>query len=141
MSDQEKPIDEADSEQQKKCEIPQPPSILTGEGKKKYFQIANMLEAEGKFKIGDELALTALCVNYQRWIQVEKVIKSEKFLTFMTETGYRQQIPELSIARDCMKTMLTFIREFGLTPKERAKLKELIDAGDSTDKELDDMVQ
>lgn len=124
-----------------KIEIPKPPTVLNATGKDKYFQIANMLLSEGKFKAGDEIALTALCVNYQRWLQAEKAIKLNKDLCFETETGYRQQIPEISIARDCMKTMLVFIREFGLTPKERAKLKELVIDDEDTDEELAGIIQ
>ena len=141
MPNEETPIVEGGKAQRKIVEIPTPPTILNAEGKKKYLQIANMLSENGNFEIGDELALAALCVNYQRWLQVERVIKKKKSFTFMTDTGYRQQIPELSIARDCMKTMLTFIREFGLTPKERAKLTGAIIDTKDIDKELDNMVQ
>lgn len=133
---------EAENEDEIKAKIPKPPTILNATGKDKYTLIASMLIKEGKFKIGDELALAALCVNYQRWLQAEKEIKKLKSLTFETETGYRQQIPEISIANNCMKTMLTFIREFGLTPKERAKLKELMGTpGEAVDEELDEMIQ
>jgi len=124
--------------------IPKPPSILSAEGKKKYNEIAMSLVDDGKWKTGDELALTALCVNYQRWMQAEKAIKKNKDLCFETETGYRQQIPEISIAKDCMKTMLTYIKEFGLTPRERVKLKELVlnvETDDDDDSELSEMIQ
>lgn len=125
--------------------IPRAPSILTKTGKDKYDEIAKNLVDEGKWKVGDDIALTALCVNYQRWMQAEKAIKKNKDLCFETETGYRQQIPEISIARDCMKTLLTFIKEFALTPRERVKLKELIlnpgDEEDDTDPELAGMIQ
>lgn len=124
--------------------IPRPPSILGAEGKKKYNEIAISLVDDGKWKTGDELALTALCVNYQRWMQAEKAIKKNKDLCFETETGYRQQIPEISIAKDCMKTMLTYIKEFGLTPRERVKLKELVlnvETDDDDDSELSEMIQ
>lgn len=128
---------------EKDNKIPEPPTILNKIGKEKYYRIAQMLVDESKWKIGDEIALLALCVNYQRWIQAEKYIKANKDFCFETETGYRQQIPEISIARDCMKTMLTFIREFALTPKERIKLKELVLSGDpeEVDKEMDGMIQ
>ncbi|MCG8541235.1 MAG: phage terminase small subunit P27 family [Clostridia bacterium] len=127
--------------EKKSIVIPKPPTILSKVGKDKYYQIAQMLIEGSKFKIGDEIALAALCVNYQRWLQAERAIKKNKDLCFETETGYRQQIPEISIARDCMKTMLTFIREFGLTPKERAKIKELVLEEKDKDEELDDMIQ
>lgn len=126
-------------EMENKDKIPKPPTILTKAGKDKYYQIAEMLLEEGKWKTGDDIALSALCVNYQRWLQVEKEIKKHKDLCFETETGYRQQIPEISIANNAMSSMLRFIKEFALTPRERAKLKELM-LGDGLDDEMEDMI-
>ena len=109
-----------------KNEVPKPPNILLKEGKEKYYSIAEMLIDEGKWKPGDEMALLALCVNYERWIKAEREIKKLKKLTFETDTGYRQQIPEISISNNAMSNMLSYIREFALTPRERSKLKEYI---------------
>lgn len=119
--------------------IPKAPSFLTKEAKDKYYNIAQMLVDEGKWKNGDDIALIALCANYQRWVQAEKMIKKNKDLCFETESGYRQQIPEISIANNAMKSMLSFIKEFGLTPRERAKLKELILENDEDD-EMESMI-
>jgi P27 family predicted phage terminase small subunit len=124
--------------------IPKPANILKSDGKQKYIDIARSLVDDGKWKVGDELALTALCVNYQRWMQAEKEIKKNKDLCFTTDTGYRQQIPEISIAKDCMKTMLTYIKEFGLTPRERVKLKELVlnsETDEDDDPEMSGLIQ
>lgn len=119
--------------------IPKPPSILTKIGRDKYYEICKMLVDDGSFKSGDDISILALVVNYQRWLQAERAIKKNKDLCFETESGYRQQIPELSIARDSMKTMLTFIKEFALTLKQRAQLKEMITSG-SDDEEMEDMI-
>lgn len=119
--------------------IPNAPSFLTKEAKDKYYNIAQMLVDEGKWKNGDDIALIALCANYQRWVQAEKMIKKNKDLCFETESGYRQQIPEISIANNSMKSMLSFIKEFGLTPRERAKLKELI-LENNEDDEMESMI-
>lgn len=125
---------------EKEIIIPAPPSVLTKVGKDKYNQIAEMLIVDSKWKPGDEIALAALCINYQRWLQAEGAIKKNKDLCFETESGYRQQIPEISIAKDCMRTMLTFIREFGLTPKERMKLEGIV-REESFDEDMEDMIQ
>ena len=124
-----------------KIEVPKPPTILLKAGRDKYYQIAEMLIGDGKWKAGDEIALTALCMNYQRWIQAEKEIRKQKTLTFRTDTGYRQQIPEISIANNAMKTMHMFIKEFGLTPKERARIEGLVKEAEMYDKELEAMIQ
>lgn len=119
--------------------IPNAPAFLTKEAKDKYYSIAQMLVDEGKWKSGDDIALIALCANYQRWVQAEKKIKANKDLCFETESGYRQQIPEISIANNAMKSMLAFIKEFSLTPRERMKLKEMM-LIESDDDEMEDLV-
>lgn len=120
-------------------EIPKPPTILLKSGKEKYYSIAEMLIKEGKWKSGDEIALLALCMNYQRWIQAEREIRKFKKLTFSTDTGYRQQIPEISIANNAMSNMLSYIKEFALTPRERSKLREFVTVV-SDDPEMESMI-
>lgn len=65
---------EGGDEMKKDITVPKPPNILSKEGKNKYNQIATMLLEEGKWKQGDEIALAALCMNYQRWIQAETAV-------------------------------------------------------------------
>ncbi|UVI32079.1 phage terminase small subunit P27 family [Paenibacillus spongiae] len=118
------------------------PSFLKAEAKKRFDEISKMLIDDNKWKSGDEIALAALCASYQHWIEAEKAIKKNGDLCFTTETGYRQQIPEISIANNAMKNMLSFIKEFALTPRERSKLKELILKEDEdSDTEMEEMIQ
>lgn len=123
-------------------ELPKAPSFLKADGKKKFDEIAKVLIDDSKWKPGDEIALAALCANFQHWIEAEKSIKKNGDLCFTTETGYRQQIPEISIANNAMKSMLSFIKEFALTPKERVKLKQMVlQSNSDEDDEMDDMIQ
>ncbi|MCU6709412.1 phage terminase small subunit P27 family [Paenibacillus sp. J5C_2022] len=118
------------------------PSWLNSDAKAKFKLIHAALSRDGKWRDGDDIALSALCASYQHWIEAEKAIKKNGNLCFTTETGYRQQIPEISIANNAMKQMLSFIKEFALTPRERSKLKELIlEADDNSDYEMEDMIQ
>jgi P27 family predicted phage terminase small subunit len=125
-------------------ELPKAPSFLNRESKKKYNEIGNMLIQMGKYKAGDDIVLSALCANYQRWIQAERAILKNEDLTFRTDTGYRQQIPEISIANNSMKTMLAFVKELTLSPKERRKVigavTEAVGADDEFDSDLDEMI-
>lgn len=121
--------------------IPKPPSVLDELGEEKYYEISRMLVDEGKYNTGDDLSVLALCVNYARWLQAEISIKENNDLCFETESGYRQQLPEISIAKDCMKNMLTFIKEFGLTFKQRVQLKEaMLQNKDEEDSEMESMI-
>jgi len=122
-------------------EVPKPPSFLKSYAKKKYNEIAAILVELGKWKAGDDIALIALCSQYQRWIEAEKLIKQNNDLCFTTDTGYRQQIPEIAIANNAMKSMLAFIKEFGLTPKERSKIGEaIVTSSEDIDPDLEDMI-
>ncbi|NGM81298.1 phage terminase small subunit P27 family [Paenibacillus sp. 7124] len=119
-----------------------PPAFLNVEAKKKFQTIYAALNADNKWRDGDEIALSALCASYQHWVEAEKAIKKNGDLCFTTDTGYRQQIPEISIANNAMKNMLSFIKEFALTPRERTKLKEMILKEDNNaDDEMEDMIQ
>ncbi len=120
--------------------LPKPPSFLNKDAAVKYKAIGEMLIEEGTFKAGDDIALVALCASYQRWIQAEKIIKDNKDLCFQASSGYRQQIPEISIASNSMKQMLAFIKEFSLTPRERMKLKSMVLIEKSDDDEMEDMI-
>lgn len=126
----------------KNLEIQKPPNFLKTEAKKLYFKIFNVLTDNGKWKTGDEIALAALCANYQHWIEAEKAIKKKGELVFTTKTGYQQQIPELSISNNAMKAMLAFIKEFSLTPKERSKIQAMLfENNEEIDSELEALIQ
>lgn len=123
-----------------KLVVPDPPTnTLLGNARDKYFEIGKMLIEKNLWQQGDEMALLALCVSYSRWIKAEREIRTHDKLTFETDTGYRQQIPEISIANNAMAQMLKFIKEFGLTPKERAQLEATI-IGNTIDQEMEDMI-
>lgn len=120
--------------------VPKPPTILLKAAREKYYEIAQALIEDNNWENGYDIALLALCINYQRWIAAEREIRRQKSLTFETDSGYRQQIPEISIANNAMKNMLNFIKEFGLTPKERANLKGIIQDNEGLDEELEGMI-
>lgn len=70
----------------------------------------------------DKLGLEGYCFNYHRWRQAEEIIE-EMGLTMETPQGLEMQRPEVSIGVQARKQMLEFLREFGLTPASRGKVK------------------
>jgi P27 family predicted phage terminase small subunit len=123
-------------------ELPKAPSFLNAESKKKYEEIGQLLISLGAYKLGDDIILSALCANYQRWITAERAIRKNKDLCFTTETGYRQQIPEISIANNAMKTMLAFVKALTLSNKDTNKVVGDLyaSADEEFDSELDEMI-
>jgi len=105
-------------------EIPSPPSFLGTYAKKEWKRIAPVLHEVGLLTKADYAVLAGYCQCYDRWITSEKIIRSKMKenkgkLTFETESGYVQQIPEIGISNQAMKEMRNFAKEFGLTPSSR----------------------
>lgn len=114
--------------------------FFTEETKEKYEETKKFLEERNVFEKGDEFVLSALFANYQRWKKAEMAIQEHNNLCFETATGYRQQIPEISIANNAMKAMLSFIKELGLSPKERNNLKDMLAENEVYNSELEAMI-
>ncbi len=124
-----------------KNKYPKVPDFLGEEGQKKFKSISKLLIDEGKYKDGDDIALSALCAQYERWVKAEREIQKKDKLCFVTESGYSQAIPEISIANNAMKALLAFLKEFALSPRERTKLKEMIFSEQDSDPDMDDLIQ
>ncbi len=108
-------------------ELPKPPAFLSTYAKKEWKRIAPVLHDMGLLTKADYAALAGYCQCYDRWVTAEKTIRAKMKankgqLTFATESGYVQQIPEIGISNQAMKEMRNFAKEFGLTPSSRTNL-------------------
>lgn len=107
-------------------EMPKPPAWLDGVAKKEWKRLAPKLFNVGILTDADVAAFAAYCESYSQYIAACKAIQASApdkrtppKLTFSTDTGFRQQVPEIGIANNAKKQMLLFAREFGLTPSSR----------------------
>lgn len=107
-------------------EIPNPPTFLDSVAKKEWRRLAPKVYAVGILTDADVAAFAAYCESYSQWVAAVKAIQARKPdkkspapLTFETDKGYQQQVPEIGIANNAKKQMLAFAREFGLTPSSR----------------------
>ena len=98
-----------------------PPTHLDRLAKKEWKRIAPVLHKVGLLTKADEAALSAYCMNFSRWVQAEKLVK-EKGMTYTSDKGNIIQRPEVGIANTAMKQMVSFCKEFGLTPSSRTSL-------------------
>lgn len=94
------------------------------------------LEVEGLGAPQYRTALEALCVNYGRAVQAEKIFKKEG-MTFVTDKGYVGQHPAVTIALKSWGMVGRFVVEFGLTPSAVGK----IDLPRGEQKSLDELVE
>jgi len=97
------------------------PSWLLPEAKKEWERLAPSLEAMGMLTMADLTAFEGYCQAYARWMEAEAFITKHGSI-FRTPSGYVQQVPQVSIARQNLKIMQSFCSDFGLTPATRARM-------------------
>ena len=96
-----------------------------------------VFDSEKLLTDADVGTFAAYCDSYAQWVLAEKAIQAKQPdknspapLTFITAKGYEQQIPEISISNTAKKQMLTFAKEFGLTPSSRAGMTNPVETED-----------
>jgi P27 family predicted phage terminase small subunit len=70
----------------------------------------------------DMTAFAAACLAYEAWILAEKDLKDNGAVT-KTENGYSVQSAYFTIAASRRKEFVEMLREFGLTPSSRTRIK------------------
>ncbi len=75
----------------------------------------------GLLTIIDRAALAGYCQSWARYVEAERTLR-RLGLTFVTESGYVQQRPEVSIAQKYLQLVRAFCAEFGLTPSSRGRM-------------------
>lgn len=106
--------------------LPDPPTFLDAEAKKFWNEYGHKLHRLGLMTEIDGPAFAAVCQRYSLWVRCEKRLKS-KGLIMKTETGYEQQRPEVSIAKNALADVKAFLTEFGMTPASRSKIDLKLD--------------
>ena len=103
---------------------PNCPSWLTNEAKREWKRLVPELETLGLLTIVDRGALAACCQAYGRMVEAEQFLQRAAKTGFMfkTESGYLQQLPQVSIAQKYAQQYRGFLALFGLSPSDRARL-------------------
>jgi P27 family predicted phage terminase small subunit len=76
----------------------------------------------------DMTAFAAACLAYESWILSEERVKTEGEV-IKTGNGYLVLSPYATIAASRRKEFMEYLREFGLTPSSRTKIKVQIIGG------------
>ena len=122
------------------------PSWFDTESKKEWKRIIKLLDSENKnFTEKDLKALEGYCVSYADWKRCTEIIRDIGY-TFETPSGYRQQIPEVSIANKAQAEMRSWMKELGLTEAARSRMNKNNnqsspkDNYSKEDKEMEDVI-
>jgi len=120
----------------------QVPKFLGEEGKKEWKRIYKVLMDEDKdFTDKDIKLLELYCKNYEKWLQAEEFI-IQNGSSYICQTGYPSQYPEVNISNNSQKNMLSYMKELGLTPAARSRMNKnnSSGSGNNDDDEMEDMI-
>ena len=105
------------------------PSGLTKEEKKHWKAVAADLEAAGILTVLDVQALRLYCRVYHQWCQANE--KLEAFGPVIKGShGTPMLSPYFKVSRSCLEQMLALLREFGMTPSSRTRIRSERDEPD-----------
>ena len=110
------------NEPQPKRVLPRVPSHLSDEGKKEWRRISRKLYDLGVLTEVDLDALASYCEHWATWKQATAMMRQEG-LVVETPNGYLQPSPWINIADKAFKNVLALLREFGMTPSSRTRVK------------------
>lgn len=97
------------------------PKWIMPEAKAEWKRVVPELERMGLLTIVDRAGLIGYCQSWARYVEAEKYL-SKNSTTYMTDKGNVIQVPQVAIARNCLKICQSFMQEFGLTPSARGRM-------------------
>lgn len=109
-----------------------PPPFLPAAAKREWKRIIMQLSGLGLISDLDVMGLAAYCNAYATWLEAIKKIKETGMLV-RSPNGYAMPSPYLKIQRDAQSEMMSWLKEFGMTPAARARV-----SGDGSGEEEDD---
>lgn len=101
--------------------IPRCPAWLDKEGRKEWRRVAPLLDRLGLLAKIDQAALAMYCDAYSQFLAARKNIKKYGF-SYMLESGYVQQRPEVSIYHKLQAIIKGWCQQFGFTASARSRM-------------------
>jgi P27 family predicted phage terminase small subunit len=106
------------------------PAHLTAEARKEWKRVLPLLLRRGSLTEADATALSLYCETHARWVAAKKEIEEHGIMvevTVLSSNGApittRKQNGALKIAENCERSLGRFLKELGLTPASREKVK------------------
>lgn len=112
-------------EPQPKQGIPECPEWLEPEAKKVWERLAIELAQMGTLTTVDREVFASFCQSYARWKEAEEFLTLHGTI-MRTQSGYIQQLPQVSIAQTYMKRMNESGSLLGLNASARSRI--IVDA-------------
>jgi P27 family predicted phage terminase small subunit len=110
------------NEPQPAVAMPHCPDYLDVTARNEWDRLAPILVRMRVLTEADYLALAGLCQTYSTMVKAQEQLNKSGIL-FKTPSGYVQQFPLIGVVNNCMEKIITFCREFGLTPSARTRIQ------------------
>lgn len=108
------------------------PDWLEPDAKEEWNRLGGELKKLGLLTSADMAAFAGYCQAYARWKEAEQYLTTHGSV-MTTASGYKQQVPQVSIAQTNLKLVLKFCEQFGLTPSARSRIISNTAGDDSED--------
>lgn len=104
------------------AKLPTAPRWMSEEAKGLWKRIARQLFECGLLTAVDQTALAALCEAYGTFMEARGVVAEEGMIAY-SEKGAPYQHPAVGVMNSARKELLTWMREFGMTPSARSRIR------------------
>ena len=96
---------------------------LSRDARQEWIRVGGILLRMRVLTEADLSALAAYATVYSRWVQAKRYI-ARKGVMVRPAPGSRSRVqnPMLAVANRCLKQMMHFLGEFGLTPSTRTRI-------------------
>jgi P27 family predicted phage terminase small subunit len=109
---------------------PKMPEHLSADAKKEWRRIVTLLEERGTLSKADSAVLALYCENHARWLQAKRDVAEHGIIVTVTvldrngeQVTSRKTNPALRIAENAERSLRGFLKEFGMTPGSRERVK------------------
>jgi len=109
---------------------PKVPDHLSEDAKKEWRRIIPLLEQRGTLSRADGASIALYCETHARWLQAKRDVADHGIIVVTTvldrngeQVTSRKQNPALKIAENAERSLRAFLREFGMTPSSRERVK------------------
>lgn len=102
--------------------VPDPPASLGEYGREYWLRLSPLL-VEAKILTPLHIdSFRVLCEQWQQYRRLSELLDGSESLTFTTDRGYVQEIPEVRLRQVALANLQKLWPKFGLTPEALAKL-------------------
>jgi P27 family predicted phage terminase small subunit len=121
--------------------VEEPPSFLDEIAKEEWRRLAPVLFRNLLFTEVDEHQLALLCSAFSKWVAIEQELKKDSDILFRDYKGNTIVNPLLKASQEAATQLHKYLREFGMSPAARMRVRAAPSKGDQLEDAWERMVK